>query len=60
MAFVRLDRGVHGRALDDDMTFGFEPSGDLLFGVALKFYAESNYSLLVSEQSLDFIPHEGF
>lgn len=58
VAFVALDRGVHVRAVDLDMALGLEARANFFLGVALKFHADAHDALLVTKQSLSFLPHK--
>ncbi len=60
VAFVGGDGGIEIGTVDADMPFGDEASVHGLFSVTFQLHSDSNYSFLVSKQSLHFFTHERF
>lgn len=55
MAFIGLHGRIHVRALNLDMTLGFELDSDRWIAVTLQFNAHPDDALLVAKQSFGFL-----
>lgn len=60
VAFIRLDGGIHVRALNDDAALGLEPGGDTFLGIALQLHTNAHDALVVAKQSVGFFTDKGF
>lgn len=58
VALVSGDGGVHVGAVDGQVAFGGEAMGDVLFGVAFQFDAQTDDAFLVAEEPVNLFVHE--